>query len=188
LAGRIGVYHLDSKIIYRAIGHPDLRFRRPHGLDYVKTKLLSLDFILQNPSNTYLATEQEKVGYFVQQMNVPESDLPARVYQSTKGKTETVRYFVDKFPLFLSPAAVVHFSFVSAGGVSRMDEFRTHLRLYRRLFCHLKEVRMVFIHQDSFHVPAAETCFRTSLEASDESQIESVDLLRFFELRQAWHR
>src|SRR5689334_22642693 len=40
LAGRIGVYHLDSKVIYQAIGHSDLRFRRPHGLDYVKTKLL----------------------------------------------------------------------------------------------------------------------------------------------------
>ena len=48
LAGKISVYHLHSKAIYRAIGHPELRFRRPHGLDYIKTKLLSLDFVLQN--------------------------------------------------------------------------------------------------------------------------------------------
>ena len=48
----------------QTIGHPDLRFRRPHGLDYVKTKLLSLDFVLQNPGNTYLTTEQKKLDYF----------------------------------------------------------------------------------------------------------------------------
>jgi hypothetical protein len=175
---------LDSKVIYRAIGHPDLRFRRPHGLDYVKTKLLSLDFILRNLGNTYLATEQEKVDYFVNQQSI----LPAKVYRSTKGKTETVRYFVDKFPLFLSPAAVVHFTFVSAGGSSRLDEFRTHLRRYRRLFRSLKEVRMVFIHQDSFHVPAAETCFRAALKVGEVPHIESAGLLRYFELRQAWDR
>src|SRR4030095_15847405 len=119
------VYHHDSKVIYRAIGHPDLRFRRPHGLDYVKTKLLSLDFVLRNPQNTYLAIEQAKGDYFVNQLNIPPSNLPAKVYRSQKGKTETVRHFVDKFPLFLSPAAVVHFSFVSTGGSSRLDEFRT---------------------------------------------------------------
>ena len=188
LNGRIAVYHLDSKIIYRAIGHPDLRFRRPHGLDYVKTKLLSLDFILRNPGNTYLATEQEKVDYFVNQLDIPQSNLPAKVYRSQKGKTETVRYFVDKFPLFLSPAAVVHFTFVSAGGSSRLEEFRTHLRLYRGLFLRLKEVRMVFIHQDSFHVPAAETCFRAALKAPVDSHFENAGLLRYFELRQAWDR
>ena len=120
--------------------------------------------------------------------NIPPSNLPAKVYRSTKGKTETVRYFVDKFPLFLSPAAVVHFTFVSAGGSSRLDEFRTHLRLYRGLFRRLKEVRMVFIHQDSFHVPAAETCFRAALKAAEGPHIESAGLLRYFELRQAWER
>jgi hypothetical protein len=186
LAGRIAVYHLDSKIIYRAIGHPDLRFRRPHGLDYVKTKLLSLDFIQRHPQNTYLATEQEKVDYFVNEQSILPSVLPAKVYRSTKGKTETVRHFVDKYPLFLSPAAVVHFTFVSAGGSSRLDEFRTHLRLYRGLFQRLKGVRMVFIHQDSFHIPAAETCFRAALKGGEDPNIASPGLLRYFELRQAW--
>ena len=47
---------------------------------------------------------------------------------------------------------------------------------------------MVFIHQDSFHVPAAETCFRAALKAPEEAHIESTRLLRYFELRQAWER
>ena len=47
---------------------------------------------------------------------------------------------------------------------------------------------MVFIHQDPFHVPAAETCFRAALKGGEEPKIESAGLLRYFELRQAWDR
>ena len=47
---------------------------------------------------------------------------------------------------------------------------------------------MVFIHQDSFHVPAAETCFRAALKGGEEPHIESAELLRYFELKQAWDR
>jgi len=37
-------YHLTSKAIYRCLGHPDLRHRRSHKIDYVKSKLLALDY------------------------------------------------------------------------------------------------------------------------------------------------
>ena len=47
---------------------------------------------------------------------------------------------------------------------------------------------MVFIHQDSFHVRATETCFRTALKVGEEPHIASAGLLRYFELRQAWER
>jgi len=47
---------------------------------------------------------------------------------------------------------------------------------------------MVFIHQDSFHIPAAETCFHAALTVGEELKIESAGLLRYFELRQAWDR
>src|SRR4026207_2285361 len=42
------VLHLPSKAIYRLIGHENLRHRRSHQIDYVKVKLLSLDYVLQN--------------------------------------------------------------------------------------------------------------------------------------------
>jgi hypothetical protein len=185
LAGRIAVYHLHSKIIYRTIGHPDLRFRRPHGLDYVKTKLLSLDFVLRNPQNTYLATEQEKMDYFGHNCRVQTSVFPGKTYRSPKGRTVTVRYFVEKFPLFLSPTAVLHFTFVSAGGWPRLEEFRSHLRLYSRLFRTLGKVRLVFIHQDSSWISQAEACFHAMLKAGGERKFENAALTRYFELRHA---
>ena len=104
------------------------------------------------------------------------------------GKPETVRYFVDKFPLFLSPAAVVHFTFVSTGELPRLEEFRSHLLVYSKLFRQLKEVRLVYIHQDSFHVSQAEACFHTMLSSPNRHRIDSPALLRYFQLRLAWER
>ena len=188
LAGKVAVYHLQSKVTYRAIGHPDLCFRRPHGLDYVKTKLLSLDFVLRNPQNTYLPTEREKMDYFVHYLRVPAVDLPCKIYRSPRAKSATERYFVDKFPVFLSPTSVVHFTFVSAGSWPRLDEFRSHLRLYGRLFRALGKVRLVYIHHDSFRVSEAEACFHTMLNSGGERQLESPGLARYFELRHAWEQ
>ena len=111
-----------------------------------------------------------------------------RLYRSPSGKAETIRYFVDKYPLFLSPAAVVHFTFVSAGGLPRLEEFRSHLLGYSKLFRHLKEVRLAYIHQDSFHISQAEACFHAMLSSPNGRRVKSPALLRYLQLRQAWER
>ncbi len=119
LGKNAAMFHLHSKAIYRAIGHENLRHRRSHQAGYVKTKLLTLDYVLQNPTLRYFPTEEEKVELFTTVLNVPLSDLPVKAYMTPNSKTETLRYFVDKYPLFLSdvssPRPVVHFSYVDAG-------------------------------------------------------------------------
>ena len=188
-AGRIAVYHLHSKVIYRTIGHPDLRSRRPHGLDYIRTRLLSLDFVIRNPQNTYLSTEQKKLEYFAQYCRIPTPDLPGKTrYRSSKGEAVTMRYFVDKFPLFLSPTAVVHFTFVSAGAWPQLEIFRSHLGLYGRLSRALGKVRLVYIHQSPLRISEAEACFHAMLKSGGERQFEDEALTRYFELRHAWER
>src|SRR5262245_19036419 len=102
LAKNALVYHLTSKVVYRIIGHENLRHRRSHQIDYVKTKLLGLDYVLQNPNLEYFPTEEEKVRLFTKVLGVPLSALPAKAYKTPNSKTETLRYFVDKYPLFLS--------------------------------------------------------------------------------------
>jgi hypothetical protein len=37
--------------------------RRRHSVEFIKTRLILLDFILANPQYDYLETEQEKVRY-----------------------------------------------------------------------------------------------------------------------------
>ncbi|MGA8103950.1 MAG: hypothetical protein WB869_17465 [Candidatus Acidiferrales bacterium] len=47
------VYHLRSRRIFEAIGNAHLRNRREHELDYIKIRLLALDFILANPEDRF---------------------------------------------------------------------------------------------------------------------------------------
>jgi hypothetical protein len=60
-----------------------------------------------------------------------------RIYRSRNGRTQTTRYFVDKFPPFLSgasiaPAPVVTFCYVD-GNLGKPAGFDTHLLEYREL-------------------------------------------------------
>lgn len=96
-----GVYHLFSKTLYRYIGKENLRNRRRHSVEFIRTRLLLLDFILSNPSYEYFETEAEKVAYFCDTLGVPRKVLPAKSYEGGPRIEPTLRYFVDKFPLFL---------------------------------------------------------------------------------------
>ena len=71
-----GVYHLFSKTLYRYIGKENLRNRRRHSVEFIRTRLLLLDFILSNPSYEYFETEAEKVAYFCDTLGVPRNVLP----------------------------------------------------------------------------------------------------------------
>jgi hypothetical protein len=65
------VYHVTSKAIYRCLDQPNLRHRRSHKIDYVKTKLLILDYVLANPTAEYMPTEEEKIHFFTKVLNIP---------------------------------------------------------------------------------------------------------------------
>ena len=71
--GRSLVYHLRSRQIYEAIGKAHLRNRREHELDYIKTRLLALDFILANPEDRYFETAEEKRRYLIERFKLSES-------------------------------------------------------------------------------------------------------------------
>jgi len=40
------VYHLFARNLYEAIGKDNIRFRRKHSTEYIRTRLAALDFIL----------------------------------------------------------------------------------------------------------------------------------------------
>ncbi|MGH9199983.1 MAG: hypothetical protein ACRD2A_01955, partial [Vicinamibacterales bacterium] len=63
-AGRI--FHVHHKGLYRAIGEPDNRHRRPATVARAVERLMVLDAVLSDRQTTWLSTEREKVGYFVE--------------------------------------------------------------------------------------------------------------------------
>jgi len=111
------VYHVFSRKLYGQIGREDLRNRRDHEFEYVQKRIGILDFVLSHPECQYLETEPEKVSYFCNQLGVLTHFLPAKIYYGQKTSQPTVRYFVDKFPMFLdsntsSSSPVVTFTYL----------------------------------------------------------------------------
>ena len=182
------VYHVFSRIVYRAIGRENIRNRREHSPEHIRTRLVILDFILAHQGYEYLETETDKLHYFCQQLRIPKALLPAKRYTGAIHSKATERYFVDKFPMFFSsdPASppVVTFTFVDPG-LQRLDSFATHLLAYGNLFEALPEVRLVYIATRPTHFEAARKAFSTVVNRRPK-QDAGQEILKYFRLRKAW--
>src|SRR5579871_2372409 len=87
------VYYIFARKVFRAMERDDLRTRRRHQLDYIKTRLVTLDFVLGNLDSEYLETEAEKVPFFESRLNVSRLFLPCKAYRSKSSPSTTIRYF-----------------------------------------------------------------------------------------------
>jgi hypothetical protein len=187
--GTGGVYHLFSKKLYAEIGKENLRNRRRHSVEFIRTRLVLLDFVIANQQYDYLETEEQKVGYFCNELGLPKTSLPTKTYEGSSGSEATLRYFVDKYPLFLdslrpSSLPVVTLSYVDPG-YSSLAGFANHLNAYRPLFRELNEFRFLLISNSAVHFGDAEKCFSSVVKAPISTDI-GADVLRYFRLRKAW--
>ena len=128
------VYHLFARNLYEAIGKDNVRFRRTHALEYIRSRLAAFDFVLGRINFRFLGTEAEKVSFFTEQLGIDQKYLPAKRYAGAIRGEFTDRYFVDKFPMFLprdpSDPPVVSFSFVDPGleSFDSWNLLRKHLK------------------------------------------------------------
>jgi hypothetical protein len=184
-----GVYHLFSKTLYRQIDRENLRNRRRHSPEFIRTRLLLLDFVLANLAHDYLETEHDKMHFFCDALGIPKSSLPAKAYEGPSTPQPTLRYFVDKFPLFLDSSLdscppMVTLSYVDPGQAS-LAGFANHLNAYTPLFRHLATFRFVYIAPSTVHFVRAEQCFRSLVRAPRQQAIPE-ELERYFQLRATW--
>ncbi len=181
------VYHLFARKVYQAIERENLRTRKKHELEYVKTRLVALDFVLAHRQYGYLETEAEKVGFFEKEYNVGREALPVKLYRARKSAEVTPRYFVDRFPIFLnqgSASPVLTFTCVDSGAVT-LDGFGTHLRAYLGLFQAVRRFEFLYIAPTTRLFQAAESEFHHVLYGRSE-QSKCVSLLEYFRVRKAW--
>jgi hypothetical protein len=183
------VYHLFSRLVYRAIGRENLRNRREHSVEHIRTKLAVLDFVLGHLDYRYLETETEKVDYFCRKLSIGRALLPAKRYKGAIREKTTDRYFLDKFPLFLGPESsssppLVTFSFVDPGLLS-LASFETHLFAYNSLFSAVPQVNFVYIATSSKHFRAARELFLAMAPRTTDPD-PGVEGLRYFHYRHMW--
>ena len=71
------LYHIHYKPLYRAIGEPNNRHRRPTPLPRAIERLMLLDAVLADRERTWLATEQEKLRHFTLTHRIHRSKTPS---------------------------------------------------------------------------------------------------------------
>jgi hypothetical protein len=188
--GTGSVFHLVSRLVYGPIETGNVSNRRPHSFEYIRTRLLQMDFLLENPAQDFLQSESDKIRLFSESLAVPKDVLPAKVY-GAPGGSPTTRYFADTFPLFLAPPVpgappVVTFGFVDSGSGS-LRSFIAHLAAYQGLFRHLNSFRVLFISRRATEFRRAEDRFRASVQQPLESDV-CGEILRYFGIRRKWEQ
>ncbi len=182
------VYHLFSRPVYRAIGRENLRNRREHSVEHIRTRLVILDFVLGHLAYRYLETEVDNVDYFCRELHISRAFLPTKRYTGAIHAKATERYFVDKFPLFFASESslppVVNFSFVDPGLLS-LDSFETHLLAYSSLFSALPKVRFLYIATRATRFEAAQKLFLALINRAPATD-PGEEILRYFRLRKLW--
>lgn len=179
------IYHVQHKSLYRAIGDPDTRFRKPAFLGRAVERLMLLDAVLSRPDIDWLATEREKLAHFTSRVHgrLEAQDLPALTF-GTPPQT-TVRYFPDKLPIGLDPGDDGHVFLYLITQMIPMD-FRAFLHRHAELLRALSRwtVRLLVPRHLARAEPLHREAFRQELTTPLSSA--TYDELRwYFELRRA---
>jgi hypothetical protein len=188
---RGSVFHLFSQVVYGQVDEFDIPNRKKHSFDFMRARLLLLDFILCNLELDYFETEQDKIRFFCEDLAIPKGCLPNKIYQGQRHLKPVARYFVDRFPMFLSvrspsAPAMITLSYVDSGS-ERLSKFSSHLTAYRQLFRELNCFRFLYIASKDVYFRRAADRFRAVVESLRGSQ-ESNEILRYFQIREKWER
>ena len=95
------LYHVHAKTLYRAIGEPNNRHRRPVPLSRAIERLMVLDGVLADRRHRWLATEREKIAHFTRVTRLSRSEFPHISFGVQPD--QTVRYFAEKLPIGIDP-------------------------------------------------------------------------------------
>jgi hypothetical protein len=131
------VYHLTSRPMYQTILRSDSQHRRFKGFGYMQSRLLILDFVLDNLSDTILEDEATKADFFTTRCGVRSELLP-------RGWAGRAVLFPDGYPIFVSPDGGPRFTFFEDGSVT-LTRFERYLDQYRPLFSVLHAFELVYL-------------------------------------------
>lgn len=129
---RARIFHIQHRALYRAIGEPHSRFRKPAPVGQAIERLMLLDAVLASHDLQWLATERDKLAHFTILLGTGfrREDLPHLTF-GENGKT-TVRYFPDKVPIGLDADGRTHV-FVYLVTRSAPVDFRAFLHRHAEL-------------------------------------------------------
>lgn len=171
------VFHVHHKGLYKAIGEPHNRHRKPMAVARAVERLMVLDAVLADRQRTWLATERDKLTYFTLTHRIPRPDLPSLTFRADDA--ETVRYFPDKLPIGLDEDGRTHvFVFLLVQDVP--IDFRNFLERHAELLRALPAwtVRLLIPAPKRTAMPLYEAAFQEQLASPLRPSV--VDDLRWY--------
>jgi hypothetical protein len=149
------IYHLTSKPVYAAMGRRDSQNRRIKGDAHIKSRLMVLDFILENLNANLLEDEASKIDFFTTQCGIRSELLP----RSYAGRLMS---FSDGFPILVSNTGIPRFTFFDEGQVT-VTRFERYLEQYQPLFEALGEFELIYLADTESNSARAKASFNRFL-------------------------
>ena len=164
---------ISNKEIYCKLGIENVRHRRDADDSVMLRRLLSLDYVPENPELPWLPTEQEQVA-FLDLLGIDRRRIPHRVYLGAVGSQ--TRYFALKLPI-AADTKTATFAYVDPGRYTD-TELRSwgaaHEWLWRALRLKGIELRAIVIGADYKATIRAEAALKTwSSRAGEQSSQRS---------------
>lgn len=161
---RARLYHVHHRALYRAIGEPDSRYRRPVPASRVIERVMRLDGVLFSPELVWLATQREKVGFFCMAApSLPAERLPHITIGAGAGSSRRVRLFPDDVPIGVESTGRVVFLCLVTTPI--LDDFRAVLQRHGDLLCALQgwTILLLFPRRAAMAIESYTTAVRDEL-------------------------
>lgn len=162
LHNRAALYHVHHQALYRAIGLPQSRYRRPVSARQAIDRVRLLDGVLSYPELVWLATEDEKIAFF--RLMAP-SLPPKRLPHITVGKPSSgrLRLFPDGLPIGVESNGRVVFLFLVSSPFDA--DLRRFLQRHAELLRALPgwTLRLLFLRRAAGMMSAFENAAREEL-------------------------
>ena len=180
------MYHLFSHSLYAAIGKENSRNRKVgrYGLlDKPSIRILTLDFVLAHSHEHYLEEEADKLEYLTKHEHISLEVIPTHTFVGKNG-SQTRRYFIERFPIFVSDNAnsSVAFTYIE-DEVRSLQTFGSFLQRYRPLLeAGQGRFKLIFGSDSGVSFSSVERLFR-QVFSPVQHQRQIRQLKRFFWLR-----
>jgi len=184
------VFKLTSRKIYDLIGKQDLRDHRFHTADFIRKRLLVLDFVLAHPDLQYLESQAEKLKFFHAQLSITASLYPGQTDRSADLDLSLNRYFRDRFPVFVSPrngsgpgSALATFVYCDPAhhGISWFAGYRDRHQVFLR---RLPAFDLIYATPSPWKLDRASQVFTAIFRNANRPDPEH--LTRYFQIRRLW--
>lgn len=130
---RARIFHIHHRRLYRAVGEPHSRFRKPTPIGQAIERLMLLDAVLGSSGTSWLATERDKLAHFshLLRSRLEREDFPHLTFGS--GARKCIRYFPDKLPIGIDRDEREHIFAYLVTRAAPVD-FRAFLMRHAELF------------------------------------------------------